>query len=112
MDLSTRVGLSPLKVHKKLHNFQDTPDGTCLCTLNAETTLHFLLECPNFNVQRYELFEVVNPIIMANDMYDVRNNKMVHLLLYGHEKLNLCDNKAVLKATINFIGKSGRFSQD
>ena len=24
-----RVGLSPLKSHKKLHNFQDTPDDTC-----------------------------------------------------------------------------------
>ena len=106
-----RVGLSPLKTHKKRHNFQDTPDDTCLCRLNAETTQHFLLKCPNFNVQRHELFEVVNPIMMANNMFHVSDNKTVHLLLYGHENFKFCENKIVLKATINFIRKSSRFSQ-
>jgi hypothetical protein len=42
-----RVGLSPLKRHKKLHNFQDTADDLCTCLLNAETTQHVLLKCPN-----------------------------------------------------------------
>ena len=40
-----RVGLSPLKSHKKHHKFQDTPDDECVCR-NAETTQHFLLKCP------------------------------------------------------------------
>ena len=39
-----RVGLSPLKCHKKSHNFEDTPDDLCLCMLTAETTGHFILK--------------------------------------------------------------------
>ena len=105
-----RVGLSPLKAHKKRHNFADTPVDTCLCALNTETTEHFLLDCPNFNVHRQELFELFDPILFLNNMENVSNNTKVHLLLYGHEKLNFYENRAVLKATIKFIGKSGRVS--
>jgi len=54
-----RVGLSPLKSHKMSHNFEDTPVDTCLCTQNAETTHHFLLECPIFTVQRQEFLETI-----------------------------------------------------
>ena len=39
-----RVGLSPLKSHKKAHHFLDTPDETCCCFQNiAETSCHYLL---------------------------------------------------------------------
>ena len=31
-----RVGLSPLRYHKKRHNFLDTPDDTCLCKTDKE----------------------------------------------------------------------------
>ena len=55
-----RVGLSPLKSHKKSHNFQDTPDDLCACLLNAETTQHFLLKCPNYNEYRHHLFQSLN----------------------------------------------------
>ena len=106
-----RVGLSPLKGHKTRHNFADTPNDTCRCSLNAETTQHFLLECPIFNVHRQELFELVDSILLLNDMHNVGERIKVNLLLYGHEKLNFYENQAVLKATICFIGKSGRFSQ-
>ena len=61
-----RVGLSPLKNHKKLHNFQDTDDDTCQCTLHAETTCHFLLKCPNFNSHRQELFHILDRILIEN----------------------------------------------
>ena len=36
-----RVGLSPLKSHKKSHHFQDTPNEICSCLIGAETTQHF-----------------------------------------------------------------------
>ena len=44
-----RVGLSPLRVHKKAHNFQDTSDGFCLCGGGVENTTHFLISCPVFS---------------------------------------------------------------
>ena len=106
-----RVGLSPLKSHKKLHNFKDTPDDTCQCNLNAENTQHFLLKCPNYNAQRKVLFETLNPIVLSNNIHNLNDNRMVHLLLYGYEKLKFHENQTVLNGTINFIERTGRFSQ-
>ena len=84
-----RVGLSPLKSHKKQHKFQDTPNDECVCRRNAETTQHFLLNCPIYNVQRLIVFQTVNPILLANDLQNLNDREMVRLLLYGCEKLPL-----------------------
>ena len=105
-----RVGLSPLKSHKKSHNFQDTPNDLCACLLNAETTQHFLLECPNYNVHRHHLFQTLNPILLVNNINHQNDLELVRLLLYGHEKLKIHVNQIVLKATMNFIGKTSRFA--
>ena len=40
-----RTGLSPLKSHKRHHNFLDTPNDTCNCRQAAEDTNHFLFDC-------------------------------------------------------------------
>ena len=106
-----RVGLSPLKSHKKRHNFQDTPDDTCHCTGDAETSHHFLLHCPTFIEHRRNLFETINPIILKNSLHILDDNDMVHLLLYGNDTFKLEENQSILKATIDFIRKSSRFTQ-
>ena len=103
-----RVGLSPLKSHKKLHNFRDTQDDTCSCGLHSETTDHFLLHCSNFITHRHELFAILNPLLSVHETVFV-GAKLVHLLLYGHVEFDLQDNQSILKATINFIKNSGRF---
>ena len=107
-----RVGLSPLKSHKMNHKFLDTPDDTCQCTQNAETTHHFLLVCPIFTTHRQKLLEIIDPILFLNDLENISGQSKVHLLLYGHDKLNYIENREVLKATINFISQSGRFRID
>ena len=38
--------------------------------------------------------------------------ELVNLILYGNEKLKLEDNQKVLIATINFIRKTSRFTQN
>ena len=106
-----RVGLSPLKSHKKLHYFQDTPDDTCNCGLHSETTCHFLLHCPDFIVHRHELFEIVNPILYVHATGFVDDLKLVHLLLYGNVEFDLKENQSILKATIKYIKNSSRFSR-
>jgi len=112
-----RVGLSPLKSHKKAHKFQDTPNDTCCCAQQAstrdipETSGHFLLHCPNFTDHRNELFNILNPILQANDMRFIEDDKFVHLLLYGKEEFKFEENQSILKATINFIKNTSRFSQ-
>ena len=100
-----RVGLSPLKSHKKSHNFQDIPDDSCACSLNVETTQHFLLQYPSYNEHRHLLFQTLNPILLANDINHRNDCELVRLLLYGNEKLKFHVNHLLLKVTMNFIGK-------
>ena len=44
-----RVGLSPLRYHKKRHNFLDTPDDNCLCKTDKETVEHDMIEYDSDN---------------------------------------------------------------
>ena len=77
------------------------------------TAGHCLLKllCPDFANHRNELFQILNPIMFSNNMRFRDDKKLVHLLLYGHKKLELHDNESILKATLNFIKNSLRFSQ-
>ena len=43
-----RSGLSHLREHKFNHNFQDTINPICSCSLESESTIHFFLRCQNF----------------------------------------------------------------
>ena len=106
-----RVGLSPLKSHKRRHNFQDTPDDTCHCMRDAESTYHFLLHCPTFTEHRRTLFETIDPIIDQNILLALDDKDFEDLLLYGSDWLSLEENQTILKATINFIRMTSRFSQ-
>ena len=40
-----RINLSPLRSHKRRHNFSDTPSETFECNLGIEDFPHFLFEC-------------------------------------------------------------------
>ena len=60
---------------------------------------------------RYELFEKIKPILVANNLHDLNDDDLVILLLYGHHNLKFHENQFILKSTIKYIGKSERFSQ-
>ena len=104
-----RVGLSPLRHHKKRHNFKDTPCDTCACEMSIETTEHFLLHCKLFTVERKNMFRVINPILESNGLHLRNDDMLVILLLYGHDTLSVVDNTAVLTASLNYFHKSTRF---
>ena len=42
------VGLSHLREHKFIHNFQDIINPLCYCSVEIELTSHFFLRCQNF----------------------------------------------------------------
>ena len=107
-----RVGLSPLRSHKRAHKFEDTPSAICNCRLKtAETTCYFLINCPNFVNPWKVLFATINPILLKNKTRFLEENSLLQLDLYGDEKFQLEDNQNILKATIKFIRDSSRFSQ-
>ena len=101
-----RVGLSPLRYHKR--GFKDNPSITCSCNVSAETTEHFFLECISLNETRDRLFEVINPILEINNFL-FNKSELCRFLLYGNDELSDDVNKAVLTETLNFIKRSHRF---
>ena len=105
-----RVGLSPLKYHKKRHNFNDTPNDTCPCTTGLETTEHFLLKCPLYPNARVTLLNSVDMVLSSNNFLILNNSELVNVLLYGHPTFSDSDNKNILIATLDYISNSNRFS--
>ena len=92
MIFQLRVGLSPIKSHKRSQNFQDTPVDTCNCKRSAETNEHLLFHWPLYTEQRRVLLQTLNPILLANDLRFLDDQSLLHLLLYGHEKFHYQTN--------------------
>ena len=80
-----RLHLSHLNEHKFQHNFRDTINPLCSCSLEPETTTHFLLHCPHHNEHRQTLLD--NLYNIDNSIINLSDDDMVLLLLYGNIKL-------------------------
>ena len=106
--LQLRVSLSPLRSHKKRHNFIDTPSEICHCTQGIEDTNHFLFSCSSNSIQRAPLVASVNEILQTNNLDYLENQ--VQLYLYGHQSINFSDNRKILMSTIKNIKYTRRFS--
>ena len=89
-----RVSLSPLRSHKKHHNFTDTPSDICICNQGFEKTSHYLFECPFYAPQRATLAANVIQILLKNNLNHIGNQ--VTLYSYGHHRINDTDNKSIL----------------
>ena len=101
-----RVGLSPLKSHKRRHNFIDTPTDWCDCLCAPEDTHHFLIKCNKYAEPRINLCISVTDILALRQQLTLSEN--VNLYLYGHVSLNYLENKNVLLSTIKFIKDTNR----
>ena len=53
-----RLNFSHLNEHKFRHNFKDTINPMCNCGAAAETTIHYILRCRLYSVERAELLDV------------------------------------------------------
>ena len=103
-----RLNLSHLNEHKFRHNFRDTINPLCSCSLECETTSHFLLHCPFHINQRKALFD--NVLAIDESISNLSDTNLVNLLLYGDSTLyNNQENTRIINSTICFIKKSERF---
>ena len=101
-----RLGLSHLRFHKFKHNFQDTLNPICSCG-TVETTIHYLLHCPNFSNERLTLFSKLQSIdenILSKD-----DSNISKVLLFGEDSFNDIKNTSVLTASIEYILSTKRF---
>ena len=103
-----KVGLSPLKCHKRRHNFRDTLTDKCDCTTDSEDTEHFLLKCPLFQRERLKLLTSTQIILAPKDLLHLVSD--FNLFLYGSHLLNATENKAILKSSVSYILETNRFN--
>ena len=97
-----RLGLSHLRFHKFKHSVQDTLNPICNCG-TVETTVHYLLYCPNFSNERLMFFEVLMRILSKAD------SNISKVLLYSHHSFNDEENTSILTASIEYIISTKRF---
>ena len=102
-----RLGLSPLRSHKRRHGFVDTPSEVCLCNTDVEDTKHFLFKCPFHAMKRASLATEVVPILIKNNLNRMSEDEKLYL--YGNDSMSDSDNKAILLATMKFIKETNRF---
>ena len=102
-----RVQLSHLRQHKFKHNFLDTVNPLCSCSLEVESNCHYLLRCSFFINQRKKLLDNIVDII--GSLSNIPDNKLVRILLYGDNLYSEDTNYRILKSTITFIETTERF---
>ena len=101
-----RIGLSQLRLRKFKHSFQDTLHPICNCG-TVETTVHYLLHCPNFSNERLIFFNKLRSIdanILSND-----DSNISKVLLYGNHSFNDEKNTSILTASVEYIISTKRF---
>ena len=103
-----RLGLSPLRSHKRRHGFDNTPSEACLCNTGEEDTKHFLFKCPFYAIKRASLATKVVPILIRNNLNHMSEDEKLYL--YGNDSMSDSDNKVILLATMKFIKETNRFS--
>ena len=102
-----RVDFSDLRDHRFNHNF-NCRSPTCSCGLEDETSTHYLLCCPRYNLLRIDYLSKISQIVKT-DVSVFPLDHLSNLLLYGSESFNTISNNLILNETINFIFKSERF---
>ena len=102
-----RLNLSHLREHKFKHNFQDTINPICNCSLSVESTEHFFLHCLNFNQERLVLLN--NLATIDNSIRSYQNQDLIDLLLYGNPRFDEKSNHLILTYSIDYIRSTKRF---
>ena len=104
-----RVNLSNLRDHKFKQSLQDIINPLCICNLEAETTIHFILHCPYYENERHIFLAGIHSI--KSSILDQNDNNIVKTLLYGLDSLSETQNTSILNATMEFLISSNRFEK-
>ena len=102
-----RLGFSHLREHKFRHNFHDTLNPLCPCSLEPETTSHYLLHYHNFSSSRLALLNDLN--LIDPTMSQLNETALANILLYGDSNKSTSDNSKILRGTIRYIIATKRF---
>ena len=104
-----RLGLSHLQEDKFKHNFQDTVNPLCSCSIEAESTSHYFLRCHFFDT----LWATLTEDLRNTDSHlrTPRNENLTNILLYGNKIYDDKSNQIILLHIIWYIEDSQRFDE-
>ena len=92
--------------HKFNHNFQDTMNSLCSCSLESESTNHFF--CAG-KISRSFKICLMNKLIKFNScILTLGEKSFTKLLLYGDYRYDSKTNKNIILTFINFTYSSKR----
>ena len=102
-----RRNFSLLNKHKVRRGFKDGTNCMHDCGLGTETTLHFLLQCQQYQTIKLELLKSIYNL--DPKIRKLSNDKLLHLLLYGSKLYSFEINREIIKLTIKFLKLFKRF---
>ena len=105
----TRVclGFSHLRGHKFKHNFKDTSNPLCSCSIEAECTSHYFLHF--FNALWATLMNDLRNI--DSDLPSLRDEDLKNILLYDNQIYEGKPNQIMLMQVIQDIKDSQRLGE-
>ena len=104
-----RLGFNHLREHKSKHNFADTLNPLCSCSVETEDTEHYFLCCQNNLSVRTTVMNDLNNINTA--MASLSPNDLLRGILYGDKSFSRETNFKILTASIKFIKDTQRFGK-
>ena len=105
-----RRGLRKSNLHKFKHSFRDTINLMCPSNDGIESTEHFLLLCPSFEVPRRNLLAVVFALLRPFGYIDLSNEVLTQLLSFDDKGFLNDANRNILKLTLLYIHTTGRLN--
>ena len=95
-----RLGLGQPRFHKFKHRFQDTLNLICNCG-TAETTIHYLLHCFNFSLERLKFFNKLQSI--DENILNKDDCNISKVILFGDHLFDDVKSASILTASIEYI---------
>ena len=104
-----RVSFNHLREDKFKHNFQNTMNQLCPCSLWTEDTYQFLTCCQNFSYQQNIVFNDLNVVNSA--IIKMSENDIVWIFLFCYKGFTKDTKIRITTSSIRFIKDSKRFDE-
>lgn len=103
-----RLGFRYLCRHN-MHNFNNILNLLCFCSLESETTCHYLLGCHNFFFACSTLMNVLD--LINSIISQLSKTSLANILLYGDSKISVWKKSQILQGTIKCIFLTKHFDE-
>ena len=104
-----RLGFRHLPEHKFRHNFADTVNLLCSCTLETENTEHFFLRCQSNLSAGLTIINKLSNI--SNVINSLNSTDFFRVILYGDKNFDNVTNLKIITTTIKFIKTTKSFEE-